>query len=202
MSIKYEKQTLAQVRKVLGPLDYWGHKCHGASAEIVKAELFECRVARGFCKGVASQHSWVVVGDDCYAEHAAIIDPTLWSYDDSVKGIWTGTLADGRHRPHGRGSIWEWGKPTPGTGEPIDLEPVKPFSESALRFLEVLGPLDRDGWSILAHAPVEDWPADEILPAINDTIGPLVPIDIIGMLTDRNPAGLYLAGDGDVAEIA
>lgn len=192
--MRNEKRVLAQVRKVLGPLDHWGHKCHTASAEIVRAELFPSRVARGMCSGIASQHSWVVLGDDCYDRDAAIIDPTLWSYDDSVKGIWTGSLKDGRHQPHGMGSIWEWGRPAYPTGPWLELRPREPLSEKAELFLEILGPLDERGWRTLANAPVEKWPAAEILPAINDTFGPWVPIDIIGMLTDRNPAGLYLPG--------
>ena len=42
-------------------------------------------------------------------------------------------------------------------------------------------------------APVEDWPAGEIFAAMDDTEGlkALVPIDKLGMLTDRNPGGLY-----------
>ncbi len=58
----------------------------------------------------------------------------------------------------------------------------------------MLGPLDRRGWATLAHAPVEGWPAGEILGAMCDSgMEAVVPIDIIGMLTDRNPSGLYLA---------
>jgi hypothetical protein len=97
--------------------------------------------------------------------------------------------------PHGSGDIWQWGRPPFPTDEPVELEPHEPFSAEALRFLNVLGPLDRKGWATLANAPVGGWPAAEILPAIDDCIGPYVPIDIIGMLTDRNPGGLYLPGD-------
>ena len=47
---------------------------------------------------------------------------------------------------------------------------------------------------MLAHAPVEMWPAAEILAAIENTeeLHGRVPIDIRGMLTDENPGGLYL----------
>lgn len=43
----------------------------------------------------------------------------------------------------------------------------------------------------------QNWPAAEIIAAIDDTkaLSALVPIDILGMLTDRNPSGLYLPGD-------
>jgi hypothetical protein len=193
--VKNEKRILTKVRKALdAPIKDYAHQCHVASLRIVDGVDFDCRVARGFCEGVGSQHSWVVLGLDCYDRKAAIIDPTLWSYDSTVKGIWTGTMEDGRHTPHGTGSIWTWGRPVSGGGEPIELEPTQPFSDDALLFLEMLGPLDRTGWARLANAPVEEWPAAEILPAINNTVGPLVPIDIIGMLTDHNPGGLYLPG--------
>lgn len=191
-----EPETLNRIEHLLDPLDRYAHNCHSASLAIVNAELFEvARVARGFASGVESQHSWVVVGDDCYDKSAPIVDATLWSYVPAVEGVWVGTIEDGGHEPHGAGSIWEWGKPTSGDGEPILLEPREPFSREAQNFINLLGPLDRQGWALLASAPVEHWPAAEILPAINDTVGPLVPIDIIGMLTDQNPGGLYLPGD-------
>ena len=145
---------------------------------------------------VIGQHSWVVVGKDCYDRDARIIDPTLWSYRDDIEGIWTGTLKDGLHSPHGAGSIWNWGRPETGGGEPVELEFKTLPSADCRRFLDLLGPLDAHGWKMLAHAPVEGWPAAEILPAINDTVAEVVPIDLIGMLTDRNPGGLYLTESG------
>jgi hypothetical protein len=191
---KLTKKMVSEVKKVLGPLDGWAGHCHGASMAIVEHELFTCRVARGTCEGVGSQHSWVVLGKDCYDKEAPIIDPTLCGYRDDVKGIWTGTMRDGLHRPHGQGSIWEWGRPVAGDGEKIELDPGDtPFSVDALAFFDALGPLDRMGWARLANAPVEEWPAAEIMPAINRTVGPLVPIDIIGMLTNENPGNLYIA---------
>jgi hypothetical protein len=47
----------------------------------------------------------------------------------------------------------------------------------------------------VSHAPVLGWPAGEIIEAVCDTPGlgeVIVPVDRIGMLTDRNPDGLYL----------
>ena len=181
---------------VLAPLDQWAARCHNASLTLVKSMVFApARVARGFCKGVPGQHSWVVLGDDCYDDDATMVDPTLWSYDKTVKGVWVGSYRDGRHRPHGKGSIWKWGRPDYPTGPIVELTPRRPFSEEAQRFLEVLGPLDRRGWGILANAPVEEWPAGEIIDAIYHTEGlqVLPPIDHVGMLTDLNPNGLYLA---------
>jgi hypothetical protein len=177
-----------------GDLDRWAGQCHAASHALVQAGLWpSARVARGSCVGVGGQHSWVVVGDDCYSPVVQIVDPTLWSYDRTVCGIWTGR-GRGRHTPHGAGSIWAWGKPGSGGGEPIALTPSRPLSASAQRFLGMLGPLDRKGWAQLAHAPVEDWPSAEILRAMSETegVGPLIPIDVLGMATDVNPSGLYL----------
>lgn len=59
----------------------------------------------------------------------------------------------------------------------------------------MLGPLDRRAWHLLAsQAPVLGWPAAEIIAAMDDTeeLSAFVPIDRLGMLTDRNPGGLYL----------
>jgi hypothetical protein len=181
----------------LAPLRHWKYQCHAASAKLVKADIFDqARVARGTCEGVAGQHSWVVIGMDCYDDKALIVDPTLWSYRDDVEGIWYGSYTDGWHEPHGKGNIFKWGRPDPAEpGTEVELQPEKPFSRTAQQFLDLLGPIDEAGWRILAHAPVEGWPAAEILPAINRTVGEFVPIDIIGMLTDQNPGGLYLKED-------
>jgi hypothetical protein len=52
---------------------------------------------------------------------------------------------------------------------------------------------DRQGWSVLAHAPVGGWPAGEIIDAMCESgLDAVIPIDIVGMVTDRNPQGLYL----------
>ena len=197
MSIRSEQAAwlATWAAEVLAPLEDWAYRCHAASVKLVRhGELGVCRVARGGCTGVRGQHSWVVLGDDCYAKRAAIIDPTLWSYDDTIEGVWVGSYRDGRHWPHGKGSIWDWGRPNHPTGPVVTLTPRKPFSPSAEIFLEMLGPLDFEGWVLLAHAPVENWPAAEILDAIENTEGlrGRVPIDILGMITDLNPKGLYL----------
>lgn len=188
----------AVAAEVLDPLPRWACQCHDASVQLVRSGLLgECRVARGCCSGVGGQHSWVVMGDDCYDDGAGIVDPTLWSYRDDVDGVWVGSYADGWHTPHGKGSIWQWGRPNTPTGEVVDLTPRKPWSREARLFLETLGPLDRQGWASLAHAPVERWPAGEIFDAmIESGFEALIPIDIVGMTTDRNPSGLYLpSGD-------
>ncbi len=178
----------------------WRHNCHRASIAIVKSGILPgARVARGAALGVMGQHSWVVVGDP-YGEDSSILDPTLWSYDSNVEGIWTGDNLD-RHFPHGHGNIWEVGGPPPMasvTGEdPVALTPKTPLSPGAENFVELLGPLGIRGWMTLANGPMQGWPASEIIEAMLDTpgLGVLVPIDVAGMITDRNPSGLYLPGE-------
>lgn len=200
MRFKDQRELVAAVLEVLEPLAEWSHQCHAASVRIVKAGIFEqARVARGVCPGLGSQHSWVVLGDDCYARDVVLVDPTLWSYDPTVEGIWIGDPADRGHTPHGAASIWAWGKPPAATDEPVELtEPEGGWSDDAKLFLELLGPLDVKGWRTLCQAPVEKWPAGEVFGAICDTFDwgeAVIPIDILGMVTDRNPGGLYLPGE-------
>lgn len=187
------------IENALAPLEQWARNCHAASTALINSDvrLDRARVARGSCRGVGGQHSWVVLGGDCYDDDAAIIDPTLWSYDASVEGIWTGTYRDGLHHPHGKGSIWAWGRPEEARNAPVELTPRQPWSREARDFLDLLGPLDERGWIMLAHAPVENWPSAEIIDAILESgLGAYVPIDIVGMLTDRNPGGAYLPTEG------
>lgn len=199
--------TEQAVSEIIGePFESTRHRCHQVSLAIVRSGAIPgSRVARGMCDGVASQHSWVVVGD-CYAPRAPIVDATLWSYDDAINGVWHGDTANGRHRAHGsQGTIWTYGRPAPPTEEPITLTPQETLSARAREFLQMVGPLDRVGWSVLARSPVAGWPAGEILAAMDDTLAvrALVPIDRLGMLTDRNPAGLYLsASEGDTTRLA
>lgn len=180
--------------------DLWAQQCHAVSIALVKSGLvhdllgFHPRVARGAARGVAGQHSWVTLGDDCYDERIPVLDLTLWSYDPSAPVVCVELPEKHRHRPHGLGSIFTWGQPTRGPGPAIELTPVRPLSSNALMFLDMLGPLDLQGWATLASAPVQGWPAGEIVEAMLDTdgLGPFVPIDRVGMLTYRNPSGLYL----------
>lgn len=193
--------TIAQIEEAIGIKKCdWAKRCHEVSIEIVRSGIFPLsRVARGFCRGVPAQHSWVVVGDDCYDEDAQLLDATLWSYDPSVKDIWQGTLRCGKHHPHGwldGIAILDYGRPPNATDKAVELTPKQPLSFFTSSFVELLGPLDRDGWQLLANSfPVRGWPAGEILAAMHDTesLSGLVPIDKLGMLTDRNPGDLYLA---------
>jgi hypothetical protein len=172
----------------------WRGHCHEVSIAIVKAKVFPvARVARGWGAGITSQHSWVVLGDDCYDDEAELCDPTM--FDD----VWYGTYEEGLHTPHGHGSIWDSGRPA--TARELNEKPYRPvgydeLSGFAKRFLEDMigGELSPQGWSQLIHSPVGGWPAAEIIAMVcaDPKLSALVPIDIEGMLTDRNPNGLYL----------
>lgn len=173
----------------------WARDCHSVSLEIVRSGLFkQARVARGACLGVGGQHSWVSLGDP-YDDLAPLLDATLWSYDPTKPVLWKGTMADGLHQPKGYGWVYDGRRPRPGGGPEIQLAAAATLSAEAQEWLTRFGPLDIAGWAQVASLPVGGWPAREIIEAMLDTpgLGALVPIDIAGMLTDRNPGGLYLA---------
>lgn len=178
------------------PLDRVAHNCHAVSLAIVKhPNLYPgARVARGWAPGVGSQHSWVAIDGDPYDPDGRIIDATMWSYDPSVRKVVATTLGKSGYRPHGAGLFLNAGMPSNHGGPEIRLIINRPMSEYAREFLWMLGPLDYRGWGEVAHLPVSGWPAREIIEAMLDTpqVAVLVPIDIVGMLTDRNPEGLYL----------
>lgn len=186
--------TVERIEGVINlPREQWAGSCHSVSLAVVKAGLIDGgRVARGFCSGVLSQHSWIVAGDP-YAPDAWIVDPTLWTYRDDVHDVWVGSASQGLHVPHGAGSIWEWGRPTTQGGAPIVLN-RDGLSQIAVAFLDLIEPLDRKGWMmLLSSAPVGGWPAAEIVAraAADDRLRTLIPVDRVGMLTDLNPYGLY-----------
>lgn len=198
-----EVPSVEELARAIGrPFATWAQDCHVVSLGIVKSGVLgleggtQVRVVRGAARGVPGQHSWIVLSGDPYDDRAWIIDPTLWSYRDDVEGVWIGSYADEMHRPHGLGSIWDYGRPTTASDageEAVELTPKTPLSAAAQRFLEMCGPLGRRGWSDLANGPMQGWPADEIIAAMDDTesLRALVPIDILGQVTDRNPEGLY-----------
>jgi hypothetical protein len=176
------------------PFPEWAHRCHGISLAVLRTGLFgHGRVARGGCSGVGAQHSWIVLGDDCYDEDAPIVDPTLWSYRDDVDGIYAGYREVYGHRPHGDNHCFASPPPNWHGGEIIALTPATPLRPSVQAFLVSLGPLDLGGWREVAHMGVRGWPAAEIITAMCETpgLGVLVPIDIRGMLTDANPGNYY-----------
>lgn len=195
--------TAAVAEAIDIPFEEWAHACHAISCQIVRHIEPTARVARGICDGVGSQHSWVVLGPDCYDPEAPIVDATLWSYDPQVEGIWTGSIEDGRHRPFGLGPhIMELGCPRSGGGPEIELTPRRPLSEEAEWWLGMFrsqlagAPLDWEFWAGLSNMSVVGWPAGEFIEAMHWTrdLSVVVPIDKLGMLTQINPGRAYLAG--------
>lgn len=173
----------------------WQNQCHAASLALLRSgELGEpARVVRGVCDGVGAQHSWLVLGNDPWDTRATVVDPTLWGWDATVEGIWRGKASVRPHTPHGSGSIWTYGKPVHCGGDTIDLD-TSILTRDAQGFLAMIGPLDRRGWGVLAHAPVHGWPSKEIIGALHadERTTHLVPIDIAGMLLpELNIGGLY-----------
>lgn len=186
------------MRRIDYPLDRVAHQCHAVSLAIVKSGIFPgARVARGYAVGVTGQHSWVVADfgpDGVYDENAHIIDATLWSYDETVTRVWQGTYRDDKHRPHGWGYAFNAPMPYNHGGDEVRLTVNFPMSAEASQFIRELGPLDYAGWQMVASLPVFGWPAAEVIRAMCETkaVSILVPVDIEGHLTDRNPGGLYL----------
>jgi hypothetical protein len=173
----------------------WAGRCHAVSLALLRTGLAgDGRVARGTAHLIGSQHSWIVLGNDCYDPGAVIVDPTFRAATGRTPGqpmILAEYAVNLSHRPHGHGSIFAWGKPCATGGGIIGLTPKTPLSEEATAFLDLLGPLDQHGWMQLALAPVGGWPAAEIIAAMDDTPQLSVPIDILGMITDRNPGNYY-----------
>lgn len=182
------------MNRIAFPLDRVAHNCHAVSLAIVRSGIYPgSRVARGSAVGVMGQHSWVIGDGGPYDFEAHIIDATLWSYDPRVTGVWQGTYRDNVHRPHGWGHFMQGERPHSSGDLPVSLTPSTPLSIEARMFLHMLGPLDHRGWMMVANLPVQGWPAREITEAMLDTpsLAALVRIDIEGMLTDRNPSGVY-----------
>lgn len=197
---RFTPEERLDVLAALGDLERWDKDCHAASIHLVKTRIFpDARVARGSCRGVGSQHSWVVLGNPYDPD--AIVDPTLWSYVPDVTGVvFADAAADKRAWvPHGSGSIFRFGCPASGDGE----EMVPPgLSREAEVFLDLCrsahgSTLDRRFWAGLFNSPMGGWPSAEIIEACakDRRFSALIPIDVVGMLTDLDPGGLYLAGE-------
>jgi hypothetical protein len=122
-----------------------------------------------------------------------VVDITLWSYDPAAPVIYVAKASKRPHTPHGAGSIWQYGPPPEPVGPIIELA-VDP-GDAGRDFLRLAAPdgLDQRGWGVLAHAPVQGWPAKDTFTAMNATpkLSALIPIDILGMVTDVNPKELY-----------
>ena len=110
------------------PVERWAQQCHAVSIAIVRSDVLprlgwpDRRVARGSCRGVLGQHSWIALGRDPYEITVPIVDPTLWSYRDDVDSIFVGFGDTYHHTPHGgTGTIWQYGAPPLPEREPIEL---------------------------------------------------------------------------------
>ena len=180
------------------------HNCHAVSLALINHPEFPtARIARGACSNpdaiIGGQHSWVVIGTDAYDPYATVIDPTIWSYSDTIDGLVITTMQDGEYHPHGwvEGmNMMAWGRPDTPHGDILELADNYEPSARASLFIDMLGPLDWQGWSImLSQAPITGWPAGEITAAAENTpaLSPIIPIDRLGMLTNTNPNNLYIA---------
>lgn len=204
-------ETLTQiVRDVIeghGGFDAFAHNCHAASLAVVRSGRLPegSRVARGTCRGVLGQHSWIVVPAETrqgyvplvYDPSATVLDPTLWSYDETADRVMVADNDLTRRRPHGVGSIWDSPLPRSFGGEPIIPDGLTPYASSFLDLCSAtVGALDIRFWIVLLNGPMEGWPASEVVAAAyaDKRLSALIPIDIVGMLTDINPGGLYLPG--------
>lgn len=189
------------VEAVGGNLAQWAKNCHAVSMQFCRSKIAPegARVARGYHKMIASQHSWVAFGDP-YGLRTQILDLSIWSYvcpESPV--IVTGFNYDclmhcgGEYLPKGYGDIWGYGQPVVGDGERIR---PKGLSDEAEHFLEIFFPdgLDVQGWHGLLNSPVGGWPAKDVFECAwkDDRLKALCPIDVVGMVTDLNPGGMYL----------
>jgi hypothetical protein len=187
--------TVAQVEEAIGPLERYAHLCHGASLALVRSGLLPTgsRVARGGAKGVGAQHSWVVVTPKMgvYDQSNWVVDITLWSYVPEAPRLYIGKARQWPHTPKGSGHLRHApaGRTGPVLGTDVEL------SSGARLFLDMWAPegMDQRAWDILLGGPMQGWPSKEIVAAAYHTkaLRHLVPIDIVGMVTDENPNNLY-----------
>jgi hypothetical protein len=198
---KGDSLTRDQIEEAIGPLENFRQQCHAASVALVQSGLVKGRVARGVCSYVRGQHSWVVLGNNCYSPTAHVLDVTAWSYDPTLPKVWyaRNLLA---HQPHGIGDMVRARRPKHYGGETVPLHGRDKLSAAAQYYLNSLSArgLDHRGWLEVTQMPVADtdgravWPAKEIITAMYKTpqLRALVPIDIVGMVTELNPSKLYL----------
>lgn len=192
----FEQLRVANVEKAIGiPRDKWANRCHEVAYALLVSSLMDdvtARMARGWAQGISSQHSWIVTGNDVYDKTAKIIDPTYASNRGSRPMI---MIVDNltSHSPHGYGEFSKF--PESKGGKEFLPEFVSPSTRlwADMASMEV-GPLDAFWWAKMFSGPMGGWPSRELVnwayeePALRA----LIPIDIVGMLTDRNPRGLYL----------
>jgi len=191
--------NLTTLSAAIGGAEKWSKQCHAASLAMIRSGLLPegSRVARGHHPVVGySQHSWVTTGSP-YDRNATIYDATLWSYrpkwtEPHIDVALSMTPEATAYVPHGTGHFMQHGPPPPAYEDEITLD-VEWSSEAAAFFTLIGHGLDVRGWYHLAQTPVEGWPAKEIITAMykDERLKALIPIDIVGMVTDENPGDLY-----------
>lgn len=191
------KLTEKEVEEAVGPFEKWASNCHGASLALVRSGLLPAgsRVARGWAKGVGGQHSWAMVGSEdmttVYDGAVQVVDITLWGYVPEAPRLYQAKARSWPHVPHGHGELRTLGPKRVGDRIDLDVE----LSLSAKAFLKMWAPrgLDYKGWMTLFNGPMQAWPSKEIVAAAYQTkaVAATIPLDIVGMLTDVNPAKLY-----------
>lgn len=177
------------------PRSAWHTNTKQVAHDLVRSGLLPtCRVVVGFVSGVEGEHSWVTTSWDVYDKYALIVDPTMWTFRADIPDVWMGTLHDGLHHPKGEGFIWDSGYPENSSFQDTILLPQNGLSTYAKYFLSRVEPLNVAGWTALMRLPMQGWPAGEILARMKEvpTLAPLVPEDLEGMLTEKNPGNLYL----------
>jgi hypothetical protein len=186
--------SISEIENAIGPIQGFAHNCHGASLALVRSGLLPegSRVARGFAKGVISQHSWALVAPDMiYDPQNYVVDITLWSYVPEVPRLYIAKAAKS-HIPKGQGMLRTM--PDPAKVGPL-VETDVELSKAAKSFLESWAPngMDMANWYHLLNGPMQGWPSKDIVTAAYHTkqLQAVIPIDIVGLLTDINPNGLY-----------
>lgn len=187
---RFDEQELIDA---IGGLEQFAHQCHACSLQLIRTGLLpkSARVARGWHVEIQSQHSWVAIGNP-YDPNTTIIDGTLWSYTTGDPFLHVGPSRD--YKAHGAGLIGPFRAPEP-KNKVLTPKGASKLSPAATRWLKMIAPKGMDvvGWMKLVNGPMGGWPSDEIIPVLADDnqFNGLIPIDIVGMLTDKNPGNLY-----------
>lgn len=187
---------VSEVEKAIDtPRELWANRCHEVSLQLLKSHLFEdvdARMARGWGMQIRGQHSWIVLGDNVYDDETYVIDPT-WSATHSNKAMIMFVKNLTVHRPHGYGVLSTF--PESSGGDELVPDDPSPSVKSWLDLARiVVGPLDRKFWLGLFNGPMQGWPSRELVAwgYGQEGLRALIPMDIVGMLTEENPMGLYL----------
>lgn len=187
-------QDLADIVTI--PLGHWHFNAHRVCLDIVRSGLFPySRVVEGSARGVHGTHHWLTLSEDVYDKYGTIVDPTLWCHDPSLQGVWIGTLQEEIHHPRGEGYIWDHSYPENSSFKGTVSLNKEGLSTQAKYFLSRVEPLNLDGWRRLMRSPMQGWPAGEIIDQMKHSaeLAAIVPEELEGMLTNRNPSGAWLA---------